>query len=117
MDIDRKQIMAAFLRTLGHIADIKYQERIWICGEGPEVDDFDETVNFFFDLGDPILKDYKSYGMSEDQYKLLAKFREAFETFADAHYHPLEFITSPEWKTIMAMAKEVLKAFNYIEQT
>src|SRR5882672_4766193 len=113
MEINRKQILESFLETIGGIADIEYQERVWLRGEGPEVDDYTETVCFFFDLGDPMLKEYKNFGISEDQYQTLKKFRDAFRTFVDTHYHPLEFITSSEWETIMTMAKEVLKAFNY----
>jgi hypothetical protein len=113
MEINRKQIVATLLRILSHISDLEYQQRVWLRGEGPEVDDFDETVDFFFDLGDPILKDYKDYGISKEQYQLLKEFRGIFEAFADTHFHPLEFITSSEWETIRDRAKEVLKAFNY----
>jgi hypothetical protein len=96
------------------ISDLEYQKRVWIRGDGPEVDDFDETVDFFFDLGDQILKNYKDYDISEEQYQLLKEFRGWFKSFADTHFHPLEFIASSEWETIRDRAKEVLKAFNYM---
>lgn len=113
MEINRPQILASFLRIISRISDIEYQERVWIRGEGPEVDDFDETVDFFFDIDDVVLQDYKNYNISEKQHQLLKDFRDAFEAFSDTHYHPLEFITSSEWETIRDWAKEVLQAFNY----
>lgn len=116
MTIDRKQIMATFLRILDNIANKEYQKRVWIRGEGPECDDFTETICHFFDDGDPIFENYRSYGISEDQYQLLVKFKDAFEAFTDDHDLPQEFINTPEWETIVMMAKDVLKAFNYTRQ-
>lgn len=114
-DEDRKYILNEFLRLISHVANEEYQRRIWIRAEGPECDDFDETVCHFFDDGDPILKKYKDYGITENQYQLLMKFRDAFNKFSDEHDLPQEFISSPEWKRITEMAKEILQAFNYPE--
>lgn len=113
MNINRKQIIATFLRILDHISDKNYQRRIWICGEGPEVDDFDETVCHFFQEGDGIIEEHKKFGLTHDQYQLLIKFRDEFSVFADENDFPQEFIDSTEWANIMSAAKEVLKAFNY----
>lgn len=110
---DKKYILNEHLRNISHISDREYQTRVWIRGEGPEVNDFDETVCHFFDDGDPILKDYKEYKITEDQYRLLLQFRERFKAFADENDLPEEFIDSPEWKRIMDLAKDVLSAFNY----
>jgi hypothetical protein len=44
MEIDRKQILASILETIKGISDKEYQKRVWIRGEGTEVDDFDETL-------------------------------------------------------------------------
>ncbi|NGX37736.1 MAG: hypothetical protein K1000chlam2_00898 [Chlamydiae bacterium] len=114
-DKDRKQILANFLETIEGISDKEYQKRVWIRGEGPEVDDFTETVCHFFDDGDPILKKYKEYNIIEKQYRLLVQFRKEFESFVDGDrpYLPEEFIDTPEWKQIMSLAKNVLKAFDY----
>jgi hypothetical protein len=115
MEIDREQILASFLSIVDNIADVEYQIRAWIGGKLPGTD-FDETVCHFFDDGDPIFEDYRAYGISEKQYQLLKTFRDAFESFSDTHYHPLEFINTPDWEKIMEMAKEVLKVFNYTRQ-
>lgn len=110
---DRKYILKEHLRNISHISDKEYQKRIWIKGEGPEVDDFDETCCNFFGDGDPILENYKEFGLTEVQYHLLKKFRDEFRAFSDENYWPPKFIDTPEWSRIVNLAKEVLKAFNY----
>ncbi len=57
---DKKYILNKHLRNISHIASKEYQEMVWIRGEGPEVDDFDETACHFFDDRDPILKNIKN---------------------------------------------------------
>jgi hypothetical protein len=113
MKINRKQIMTTFLGILDNISDKEYQKRVWIRGEGPEVDDFDETICHFFQEGNGIIEKYKDFGLTEHQYQILKKFRDLFEIFADTNDFPQEFIDTSEWKEIMEMAKDVLKVFNY----
>ena len=117
MDIDRKQILESCLEIIAGISDKEYQKRIWIRGEGPEVDDFDETVCNFFQDGNGIIQNYKDFEITDKQYLLLVKFRDEFDAFrrgpALKYYFPQEFIDTPEWGKVTEMAKEVLKAFNY----
>jgi hypothetical protein len=112
MYIDRKQILISVLETIECISNKEYQKRIWIRGEGPEVDDFDETCCNFFGDADPLLENYKDFGLTEHQYGVLKRFRDSFRGFADENDFPQEFIDSPEWQKIVDMAKGVLKAFN-----
>ncbi len=114
-DEDKKYILKEHLRNISHISDKEYQRKIWIRGEGPEVNDFDETACHFFDDGDPILKNYKDYGITDLQYHLLTNFRAAFEAFVNSSkpYPPEDFVNTVEWEKIMILAKDVLKAFNY----
>ena len=109
----RKEILDEFLYNVRIISDKSDQKRIWIEAKGPECQDFDDAVNIFFDDGDPILKKYKEYGITENQYQLLKKFRDEFEVFADNNDLPEEFIDTPEWERIMSLAKDVLKAFDF----
>ena len=113
MDKDRKQILASCLDLVAGISDKEYQKRVWIRGEGPEVDDFDETACNFFQDGGGVLEEYKNFGITKTQYQLLKKFRNEFEAFSDVNDLPQEFIDTPEWETIMNLAKEVLESFNY----
>jgi hypothetical protein len=54
-DEARRNIINQHLKNIHHISDKEYQKRVWIRGEGPECDDFDETVNYFFGEMDSIL--------------------------------------------------------------
>ena len=109
----RKQILASVLETVECVSDKEYQRRVWIRGEGPEVDDFDETCCFFFDNGDPLLENYKEFGLTESQYLVLKNFRDEFDVFVDDHYRSQGFIDTPEWDRIVNLAKDVLKVFDY----
>ena len=93
-----------------YLFDRQYRQRAWIRGEEA---DFDEAVCLFFGEGDSILENYKDFGITEAQYKLLKKMRDEFRIFADKNEFPEEFIDTPEWANIVNLAKEVLKAFNY----
>ena len=108
----RKKILQSFLETIEWISDKEYQRRAWIRGEPPGTD-FDETVNFFFDDGDPLLEHYKDFGITDSQYQILKKFRDRFYDFSRKNDWPPFFIDTPEWNEIVEMAKEVLQAFDY----
>lgn len=112
-DEDKKYTLNEFLRHLSHMQDKEYQRRIWIQNKGPECQAFDDAVCDFFDIGDPILENYKAFRITKAQYKVLKKFRDKFRDFSDENDLPEEFIDTPEWSRIMEMAKEVLKAFDY----
>ena len=112
-DEEKKYTFNEYLRHISHIIDKEYQTRVWIRGQGPECQAFDDAVCDFFDIGDPILDNYEEFGITEDQHDLLIKFREEFEKFSEIHSSPQEFIDTPDWEQIMEMAGKVLKAFNY----
>jgi len=112
MKINTKQIMETFINILSHIADKEYQRRAWIHGE-PSGTDFDETVNLFVDIGDPILKNYEDFGITDSQCQILRRFRNRFETFWENNGLPPLFIDTLEWNEITEMAKDVLKTFNF----
>lgn len=95
------------------ISDKEYQQRVWIRGEGPEIDDFTETVCKFFDNSDPVLKEHKQCDLTNHQYHILKNFSDKFRFFSDKHSYEPSFIDSPEWNEITENAKEVLKAFDY----
>ncbi len=109
----KRQILMSVLQTIEGVSDKGYQKRVWIEGKGSKVDDFDETCCNFFGDGDPLLENYKDFGLTRNQYLLLKKFRDKFEVFSNENDFPEEFIDTPEWEKIMDLAKEVLRAFNY----
>ncbi len=112
-DKDKIQILEGFIEIFTRISNKGYQKRIWINGEGPEVDDFDDTVCDFFGECDPILENYKNFGITDHQSELLKKFRDEFRDFSKKRNLPPDFLDSPEWAKIINMAKDVLQAFNY----
>ena len=109
----KKQILNSVLETIEGISDKEYQKRVWIRGEGPEVDDFDETCCNFFGDGDGVIEKYKDFGIPDSQYRILKRFRDRFRVFSDKSDFPEEFIDTTEWAGIMNLARDVLKAFNY----
>ena len=109
----KNTILLRLLRTIAVIASKEYQERIWIEGRGPEVDDFDETYIFFSEDSDLVIQHLEKFELSENQKTLLKNFKVKFENVAGDLYWPPEFIDTPEWKQIMEMAEEVLQAFDY----
>lgn len=108
----RIQIMETIIRIIDHISDKDYQTRIWIRGEGPEMDDFDETVCVFFGESDPVLENYQNYGLTKIQYEILKRFRDEFRKFCSGpaliYYLPEKFINTPEWDQIVDGAKDLL---------
>src|SRR3990167_1610599 len=112
-DAEKAYILNEFLTNIFGISSKEYQKRVWICGKGPECDDFDETVCQFADSWRFISEQYRNFNITEQQYSILKKFQESFESFYENNHWPPEFIDSPEWEQIMKKAKEVLKAFNY----
>ena len=114
---DRQHILKLFLENIARIGDKEYQKRVWIRGEGPEWDSFDETCCKFFDREEGLIENYKKFNITEEQLDMVKKFGEQLDSFSDYDYPPGEFINSPEWARIMEMAQEVLKAFSYRTKT
>lgn len=95
------------------ISDKSYQRRIWIMGLGPECDSYDEVSNDFSLTGDAIIEECNEFEITPVQLNTLMRFRDIFSTFPRKYDLPEEFIDSPEWESVVMMAKEVLKAFDY----
>lgn len=102
-----------FIDIFTRISSKDYQIRIWINGKGPQVNDFNDTVNNLFLECDFILENYKDFGIIDNQYHMLKNFQDKFRAFSDKNSLPTEFIDTPEWEEIVEMAKEILKTFNY----
>jgi hypothetical protein len=106
-------VLEMLLEEIISIADKDYQRRVWIRGEGPECDDFDEAVCRYSNAADIVFEEYKKCGISNIQLDLLKKFHEEFKKFWKQNDLPQLFIDTLEWKKITLMAKEVLHAFGY----
>ena len=121
-DADKNQILNSFVKNIAAISDKEYQKRVWVLAEGTECDDIDDTICDFFDE-DYVLEKYKEFGITEEQHKLLLALHRKLRRFADTFgvYSPGkstgELIQLPEWQEIINLAKDVLKVFDYKEQT
>ncbi len=117
--VNRKQILEEFLKNIACLSDKNYQERVWIRAEGPECDDIDDTVCDFFDDGDFILKERKSFEITDNQLDALTKLYEKLRIFADDFeiYSPDKsteiLLKNPAWGEIRDLAKTTLSTFNY----
>ena len=110
----KKELLEGFIDIFTRISNKEYQKRVWIQGGGTtECDDFDDTVNDFFESYDFIIDNYQDLGINKNQHDLLIKFHDEFEKFSDRSDLPQDFIDFPEWEKITCMAQEVLSKFNY----
>lgn len=109
--MNKNKIIKGFLEIIQSISDLTYQNRIWIKGEGPECDSFDETIEFFFHFGNIIKDEIDTFDLSKSQVKLFNAIYQIFDRFTDYHEDPREFIDSKEWKKIVKLSQKVLKAF------
>ena len=120
-ETDIKHIMQSFLDSIYSVSDLEYQQRVWVEGKGPECDSYDEFCNHFFVEGIDIIHNYKDFGITETQYTMLTALQTELEKFNEfrrnsesiTDYLPKGFIKTPEWKKIVALAQEILKAFHY----
>ena len=119
MTTNREPLLESFLDTIAGISDKEYQERVWVRVEGPEWDDMDETYNYFFDNGEPIIDEYRKYNLTEVQYKLVVELRNKLDKFEDncilskPYKTEEQLVNLPEWQEIRDLAKKVCKSFNY----
>lgn len=107
---EKKYILHELLRTVEFFSSKKLQEKKWIGGEGP---DLDEMVCIFFDIAHGVLKDYAQFGINDAQYKALQRFYEKLQPFPTGYLFSEEVWKAPGWDELMQLAKEVLVAFNY----
>jgi hypothetical protein len=110
-------VLNGYLKTIWSVTNKEYQRRVWIQGDGPEVDDYDETICRIFDDGIPILDKKDAFSLSRYQCKVIKKFHKKIMSFFDKpgieYYDPKLVIDNTEWTKVMDKAKDVLKAFEF----
>ena len=108
---DYRYLVNRFLFLVSNISDKEYQKRIWIRGEGPEVDSFDEAVCQLFPIIEDLVENPKKFKITSSQFEKTLEFYHKYDSFCDDNDYPEEFIDSVEWAEIIDLAKEVLKSF------
>ncbi len=112
----RRYGLLNLLSTIHGISNIEYQKRVWIRGEGPECNDYGETVCKFFSFMETAMWERDKHHFTDAQLTALLKFRDDFRYYDDHYECPMDCVEmpdTPEWAKIRQEAKEVLQTFNY----
>jgi hypothetical protein len=114
--MDRETWLRRILEATRDLADEAYQERVWVRGEGPEVDSSTEAVCRLvddYDLATFLAEAGEKAWISNDQLTALRRLDAALTRYAmngeDAGDGTR--IQSPGWKRIRKLAKATLEAF------
>ena len=103
--------MIDLISTVCDISDLEYQKRVWVRGEGPEVDCFIETAEGFLSGYDGF-KDfdtrYEEYGLTKEQFLVLKALRQKIYDY-NGFDSDEEIINDPKWLEIVNFAKIVYK--------
>lgn len=116
----KEEIVAGILSLIEIVSNPQFQQAAWVEMKVPHLF-FEEVMNKLFDDYDfsEILDNYLYYNISKEQYKILKKFHEMLDQYADEKMSaisivdPKEVLADPRWHAIQREAKEVLKAFHY----
>ena len=114
--MDRETWLRRILEATRDLADEQYQERVWVRGEGPEVDSSTEAVCRLvddYDLATFLDEAAKNAWVSKDQIAALQRLDVALARHASNGEDPDDAtrIQSPGWKKIRKLAKATLEAF------
>jgi hypothetical protein len=114
--MDRETWLRRILEATRDLADEAYQERVWVRGNGPEVDSSTEAVCRLvddYDLATFLDEAAKNAWISKDQIAALQRLDVALARYASngADADDATRIQSPGWKKIRKLAKVTLEAF------
>jgi hypothetical protein len=114
--MEREIWLRRILEATRDLADEAYQERVWVRGEGPEVDSSPEAICRLvddYDFATFLDEAAKNAWVSQDQLAALQRLDAAL-----AHYagngedgDDATRIRSPGWRKIRKIAKATLEAF------
>jgi hypothetical protein len=114
--MDRETWLKRILDATRDLADERYQERVWVRGEGPEVDSGTEAICRLVDdydlaafLAEAADKDW----VSDDQLTALRRLDAALARHASngEDADDATRIQSPGWQEVRKLAKATLEAF------
>jgi hypothetical protein len=114
--MDRETWLTRILDATRDLADERYQERVWVRGEGPEVDSSTEALIRLIDdyeLAAFIAEAAKKAWISNEQLAALRKLDTALARYAanDQGGDDAARIASREWLRMRGLAKATLEAF------
>jgi hypothetical protein len=114
--MDRETWLRRILDATRDLADERYQERVWVRGEGPEVDSSTEAVCRLvddYDLPTFLAEAAKKAWLSKPQLTALERLDVALAHHASNRENADDatMIQSPGWTKIRKLAKATLEAF------
>lgn len=115
--MDRDTWLRRILGATRDLADERYQERVWVCAQGPEIDSSTEALIRLLD--DYELKAFIAEAgdkgwVSNDQLAALTALDKALERYAARDHITSDDaarIASPTWRRLRTPANATLEAF------
>lgn len=115
--VDHETWLENVLSVVCDLADVDYQERVWVRRQGPETDSSTEAICRLFDdydLEGFLAECARKRRLSEDQLEALSTFAAAAERFVrhdDGRIDDAARIANPEWQELRALARRTLEPF------
>ena len=114
--MDRETWLRRILEAIRDLADEEYQERVWVRGNGPEVDSSTEAVCRLvedYDLATFLDEAAKNAWVSKDQIAALQRLDVALARHASngGDAEDATRIQSPGWQQIRNLAKKTIEDF------
>ena len=114
--MDRETWLRRILEAIRDLADEHYQQRVWVRGEGPEVDSSTEAICRLvddYDLTSFVAEAATNAWVSKDQIAALQRLDTALARYAagDQSGQDAARIATPEWQKIRKLAKATLETF------
>ena len=115
--MDRETWLERILEAIRDLGDASFQERVWVRGEGPEVDSSTEAIERLLDDYD--LAGFLSAGrhkrwLSNERLASLQAFEAAINDYIardDDRTTDAVRITTPEWLELQQLARRTLQDF------
>ena len=114
--MDRDTWLRRILDVTRDLADVDYQERVWVRGEGPEVDSSTEAICRLiddYDLATFLAQAAEKAWISEEQLAALRQLEAALAPYAGngGGADDATTIQSPGWHKIRKLAQATLETF------
>jgi hypothetical protein len=114
--MDRETWLRRILKATRDLADERYQERVWVRGEGLEVDSSTEALSRLmddYDLPTFVAEAAEKAWISNEQLAALRKLDAALARYAAADQGGADAtrIASPEWHRMRKLAAAALGTF------
>ena len=110
-----EEILKGILSIIEKISNAHYQQNAWIEKKAHPYAFFEETMHQLFDdfEFEEVLNNYKIYGISNEQHRILIKFYEILDQYSDEKMSWLQAVDSKEiledsrWHEIQKIAKKM----------